>query len=114
MSGRAASPGLEVPFWGWGSRHGQAGEKALYFGQLGPSLPGAGALPVGGRTGRVYTLEAASGVEAHLARPTLDAIFLTLVDVWAVGCGRRWEDRTGERETRGGRVKRDQLSEVEP
>lgn len=72
---------------------------------LGPSLPRAGALPVGGRTGCVYTLEAASGVEAHLARPTLDAIFLTLVDVWAVGCGRRWEGRTWERKTRGGHVK---------
>lgn len=113
MSDRAASPGLEKPSWRWGSRHGQAGEKALYscacplyFRQLGPSLPRAGALPVGGRTGRVYTLEAASSVEAHLARPTLDAIFLTLVDVWAVGCGRRWEGRTWERKTRGGHVKK--------
>lgn len=78
---------------------------------LGPSLPRAGALPVGGRTGRVYTLEAASGVEAHLARPTLDAIFLTLVDVWVVGRGRRWEDREGDQ---GRPCERDQLSEAEP
>lgn len=83
-----------MPSWRWGSRHGQAGEKGLYscacpwdLRQLRPCLPGAGALPVGGRAGRVYTLEAASGVEAHLARPTLDAIFLTFVDVWAVGDG---------------------------
>lgn len=58
--------------------------------QLGPFfffLPRAGALPVGSRTGCVYTLVTASGVEAHLARPTLDAIFLTLIDVCAVGCG---------------------------
>lgn len=77
----------------------------MYLCQLGPPLPRVGALPVGGRTGRVYTLEAASGVEAHLTRPTLDVIFLTLVDVWAAGCGRRWEDTTGEREARGGRVR---------
>ena len=49
-------------------------------------LPGAGALPVGGGTWRVHTLVAAPGVEAHLAGPTLDAVLLTLVDVWA---GRR-------------------------
>lgn len=61
--------------------------RLLYLCQLGPFLPRAGALPVGGRTGCVHTLVTASGVEAHLARPTLDAIFLTLVDVCAVGCG---------------------------
>jgi hypothetical protein len=44
-------------------------------------LPGAGALAVCSRTGRVHALEAATGVEAHLARPTLDVIFLALIDV---------------------------------
>lgn len=36
---------------------------------------------MGGRTGRVHTLVAAAGVEAHLAGPTLDALLLTLVDI---------------------------------
>lgn len=53
-------------------------------------LPWAGALPVGGRTWRVHTLVAASGVEAHLAGPTLDAILLTLIDVWVRRMAERW------------------------
>lgn len=54
-------------------------------------LPRAGALPVGGGTRRVHTLVAATGVEAHLAGPALDAVLLTLVDVWAG----RWVRRAG-------------------
>lgn len=66
---------------------------------LGPQptqpLPWAGALPVGGRAGRVHALVAASGVEAHLARPTLHTVLLTLIDV----CGGRG-DGEGEKGVR--------------
>lgn len=65
-----------------------------------PSLPRARALPVGCRTGRVHTLVTATGVEAHLARPTLDAVFFTLVDVWREGCSGRLEHGRGEGERR--------------
>lgn len=51
-------------------------------------LPWAGALPVGGRTWCVHTLVAATGIKAHLAGPTLDAVLLTLVDVWVGEVGK--------------------------
>ena len=65
---------------------------------LGPQptqpLPWAGALPIGARAGRVHALVAATGVKAHLARPTLHAVFLTLIDVCG-GWGGMAKDRRG-------------------
>lgn len=63
--------------------------------------PWAGALPVGGRTWRVHTLVAATGIEAHLARPTLDAILLTLVDICEGEVG---EEERMKRSSKGERL----------
>lgn len=66
-------------------------------------LPWAGALPVGGGTWCVHTLVAAAGVKAHLARPTLDAVLLTLIDVYK---GKVGEEKGGSKDGAKGKGQR--------